>query len=160
MYPPDDRYVFYQLFGYLTIHWYAVCILGGAVLAAWFGARRAVLRGFEPDHAWNLLAFGLITGIACARAWYAFNEWPRFLEARAEYESTWQWLLFFVANPAQGGIAIQGAIVGAILGCWIYTRWNRLPFPDWIDLAAPCMSIGQAIGRWGNFLIRKPMVAR
>lgn len=151
MYPPDDRYVFYQLFGFLTIHWYAVCILGGAVLAAWFGARRAVLRGFDPDHAWNLLALGLVTSIACARAWYAFNEWPRFLDARAEYASTWQWLVFFVANPAQGGIAIQGAIVGAVLGCWLYTRWNGLPFLEWVDLGAPCMSIGQAIGRWGNF---------
>jgi phosphatidylglycerol:prolipoprotein diacylglycerol transferase len=151
MYPPDDRYLVYRLFGLITIHWYAVCILGGAVLAAWFGARRAERRGHNPDHAWNLLALGLVTSIACARAWYVFNEWPRFEAARASYDSTWRWLLFEVISPAGGGIAIQGAIVGAVLGCYIYTRRNGLNFLEWLDIGAPCMLIGQAIGRWGNF---------
>lgn len=153
MYPPDDRFVVYQLFGFLTIYWYAVMILSGAVLAAWFGARRGTLRGYHPDHAWNILAIGLVTSIACARAWYVFNEWPNFVAARDQYASAWQWFLFRVANPAGGGggIAIQGAIVGAVLGCGIYTNWNRISFLDWIDIGAPCMSIGQAIGRWGNF---------
>lgn len=150
MYPPDDPFLLNQLFGLLSIRWYAVCILGGAMLAAWFGARRAVARGYNPDHAWNLLALGLVTSIACARAWYVFFEWERFSAARAEYDSVWNWLLF-VINPATGGIAIQGAIVGAVLGAYIYTRWNQLDFLEWIDLGAPCMSIGQAIGRWGNF---------
>lgn len=152
MYPFDDRYVIYQLFGLLTIHWYAVFILGGAVLATWFGARRAVLRGYDPDHAWNILAIGLVTSIAFARAWYVYNEWPRFEVARANFDSTWRWLIFDVMNPQTGGIAIQGAIVGAVLGCWLYTRRNKLDFLQWIDIGAPCMIIGQAIGRWGNFM--------
>ena len=151
MYPPDDRYVIYQLFGLLTIHWYAVCILGGALLAAWFGARRAAAHGYDPDHAWNILAIGLITSIACARAWYVAAEWSSFAQRRDSYASTWRWLLFDVANPQTGGIAIQGAIVGAVIGCFIYTRMNQLDFLQWIDYGAPCMSIGQTIGRWGNF---------
>lgn len=151
MYPFDDRYVIDQLFGIVTIYWYAVAILGGAVLAAWFGARRGVLRGYHPDHAWNILALGLVTSIALARAWYVFNEWPRFAEARQSYDSIWPWL-FFVISPSTGGIAIQGALVGAVLGCWLYTRWNKLDFLTWIDIGAPCLSIGQAIGRWGNFM--------
>lgn len=155
MYPPDDRYVFYQLFGVLTIYWYAVMILGGAVLAAWFGSRRVVLRGYNPDHAWNILALGLVTGIAAARAWYLVNEWGRIEAMRANYDSTWRWLLLGVANPQTGGLAIQGGIVGALLGCYLYTRWNKLDSLAWIDLAAPCFSIGQAIGRWGNFFNRE-----
>ena len=151
MYPPDDRYVIYQLFGLLTIYWYAVCILGGAVLAAWFGARRAAAHGYDPDHAWNILAIGLITSIASARIWYVAAEWSSFEQRRSDYASTWRWLLFDVANPQTGGIAIQGAIVGALIGCFIYTRMNQLDFLRWIDFGAPCMSIGQAIGRWGNF---------
>lgn len=151
MVPFDDRYVVHQLFGVITIYWYAVCILGGALLGAWFGARRGVLRGFHADHAWNILAIGLVTSIACARAWYVFNEWPRFAAARATSTSLLSWL-WFVISPGTGGIAIQGAIVGAVLGCWIYTRWNKLDFAAWCDIGAPCMSIGQAIGRWGNFM--------
>ena len=141
MYPPDDPFLVYQLFGLITIRWYAVCILGGALLAAWFGARRAEQRGHNPEHAWNLLALGLITSIAFARAWYVFFEWPNYRDKP----------LLQIINPGTGGIAIHGAIVGAVLGAFIYTRLNKLNFLEWIDLGAPCMAIGQAIGRWGNF---------
>jgi phosphatidylglycerol:prolipoprotein diacylglycerol transferase len=141
MYPPDDPFIVYQLFGFLTIRWYAVCILGGALVATWVGARRARQRGHDPEHAWNLLALGLITAIICARAWYVYFEWPNFRGKP----------LLYIINPATGGIAIHGAILGAILGAWIYTRWNRLVFLEWLDIGAPCMAIGQAIGRWGNF---------
>lgn len=151
MYPPDDRYLVYQLFGFITIHWYAVCILGGALLAAWFGARRAAARGLNPDEAWNILAIGLITSIVCARAWYVFFEWDRFVARRDQYASLWRWLILDVMNPATGGLAIQGAIIGAALGCYIYTRVNQMSFLTWLDIGAPCMLIGQAIGRWGNF---------
>src|SRR3712207_8898716 len=67
--------------------WYAVCILGGAILAAWFGARRVERHGYNPEHAWNLLAVGLITAIAFARAWYVFFEWPRSEEHTSELQS-------------------------------------------------------------------------
>jgi len=141
MYPPDDPYLVDRLFGVLTIRWYAVCILGGALLAAWFGARRAARRGHDSEHAWNLLAFGLIIAIALARAWYVFFEWPRFRDQS----------LLYIINPATGGIAIHGGIVGAVLATFFYTRWNRLRFLEWVDLGTPCLAIGQAIGRWGNF---------
>jgi phosphatidylglycerol:prolipoprotein diacylglycerol transferase len=151
MYPPDDKFLIYQLFGVFTVHWYAVCILGGSVLAAWFGARRGAAHGDNPDHAWNMLAIGLVTGIATARAWYVFFEWESFVQARSAYASTWSWLLLRVANPATGGIAIQGAILGAVLGGVVYARYERLDIFSWLDYAAPCFPIGQAIGRWGNF---------
>jgi phosphatidylglycerol---prolipoprotein diacylglyceryl transferase len=141
VYPPDDPFLVFQLFGILTIRWYAVCILGGALLAAWFGARRAAARGYNPEHAWNLLALGLVTAIIFARAWYVIFEWPRFRDQS----------LLFIINPGTGGIAIHGAILGAVIGAWLYTRFNNLRFLEWIDLGAPCMAIGQAIGRWGNF---------
>lgn len=141
MYPPDDPYLVYQLFGFLTIRWYAVCILGGALLAAWFGARRAERRGHNPEHAWNILAVGLIVAIAFARAWYVIFEWPRF-----QGQS-----LLYIINPATGGIAIHGGILGALLATWGYTRLNGLNFLEWADLGAPSFALGQAIGRWGNF---------
>ena len=141
MYPPDDPFLLFRLFGLISIRWYAVCILGGALLAAWFGARRAERRGHNPEHAWNLLALGLVTSIAAARAWYVFFEWSNYRGKS----------LLEIINPGTGGIAIHGAIVGALVGTLIYTRLNKLNFVEWIDLGAPCMAIGQAIGRWGNF---------
>jgi phosphatidylglycerol:prolipoprotein diacylglycerol transferase len=144
-----------HLFGLITIRWYAVCILGGAILAAWFGARRARLRGLDPEHVWNMLAAGLILGIAFARAWYVIFEWrdrfqPHWERLIAAPGANWGDLLFIV-NPATGGIAIQGALMGALLAGYWYTRRYRLHFATWADIAAPCFPIGQALGRWGNF---------
>ena len=141
MHPPDDVYLIYQLFGFLTIRWYAVFILGGALIATWFGARRTERRGHNPEHAWNILMVGLVAGIAFARAWYVFFEWPRF-----QGQS-----LLYIINPANGGLAMHGVILGAVLSTWLYTLLNRLALLEWLDLAAPCLPLAQAIGRWGNF---------
>lgn len=141
MYPPFGQYVVYRLFGLITIRWYAVMILGGAILAAWFAARRAAARGHNPEHVWNILAVGLLAAIAFARAWYVVFEWPRYRNA--------PWL--YIINPANGGIAIHGGLLGGLLALWVYTRLNRLNFLEWADIGAPAVPIGQAIGRWGNF---------
>ncbi len=141
MHPPFGPFLIDHLFGFLTIRWYAVCILGGALLAAWFGARRAERRGHDPEHVWNILAIGLIVAIAVARAWYVLFEWPQFRGKS----------LLYIINPATGGIAIHGGIFGGLLALWVYTRLNHLDFLEWADIGAPCVPIGQALGRWGNF---------
>ncbi len=151
MYPPDDPYLVYELFGLFTIRWYAVFVLGGALLGAWFGARRAAARGHDPEHVWNILAIGLVLGILFARLWYVAFEWDSFVARRALYDSTWRWLLFDVANPMTGGLAIHGAVVGAVLSCYLYARYHGLRVAEWLDIAAPCLPIGQMVGRWGNF---------
>lgn len=155
MHPPTGPLLFDQLFGFITIRWYAVWILTGAVVAAWFGARRAAAHGRNPEHAWNLLAVGLVAAIITARAWYVVFEW------RERFQPSWEaftqapttnWRDFVnIINPATGGIAIQGALVGALLSGYWYTRRHKLQFGEWADYAAPCIPIGQAFGRWGNF---------
>jgi phosphatidylglycerol:prolipoprotein diacylglycerol transferase len=51
----------------------------------------------------------------------------------------------------QGGLGIFGAIAGGVLAVFIYARWQKLNFLTWVDIAAPGLALGQAIGRWGNF---------
>ncbi|HUV90425.1 MAG TPA: prolipoprotein diacylglyceryl transferase, partial [Anaerolineae bacterium] len=51
----------------------------------------------------------------------------------------------------QGGLGIFGAIAGGVLAVYIYARWQKLDFLTWVDIAAPGLALGQAIGRWGNF---------
>ena len=51
----------------------------------------------------------------------------------------------------QGGLAIYGAVIGGFLGLWALSRRNRLPFLTLLDIAAPLVILGQAIGRWGNY---------
>jgi phosphatidylglycerol:prolipoprotein diacylglycerol transferase len=143
LYPPTGPYLF-DLNSYgipLSIRWYGILIVGGALLAGWVGTRRAARRGYDPEHVWNILLLGMVLGIAGARAYYVAFEWPRFAN-----ES-----LLFIINPASGGLAIHGALIGGLIAALIYTRRYRLPFVEWLDILMPLFLIAQAVGRWGNF---------
>jgi phosphatidylglycerol:prolipoprotein diacylglycerol transferase len=143
IYPPDDPFLLnMQLFGLpIVVRWYGVLIMAGAVLAGYLAANRARARGHDPEHVWNLLMIGLVLGIAGARAYYVAFEWPRFA-GRPILE---------IVNPATGGLAIHGALIGAVLAALIYTRRNRLSLIEWLDICMPTVLLAQAIGRWGNF---------
>jgi phosphatidylglycerol:prolipoprotein diacylglycerol transferase len=83
----------------------------------------------------------MVLGIIAARIYYVAFEWPRYAGRP----------LLEIVNPQGGGIAIHGAIIGALLAVLLYTRRQRLPLLTWLDICAPAMLVGQAIGRWGNF---------
>ncbi|GAB4180377.1 MAG: prolipoprotein diacylglyceryl transferase [Roseiflexaceae bacterium] len=143
MYPPDDPFLL-DLTGFgipISIRWYGALIVGGAMLAAWIAGRRAAKRGYDPEHVWNLLLLGMVLGIAGARAYYVAFEWPSF-QNRPFLE---------IINPATGGLAIHGALIGAVIAALIYTRRNKLPFVEWLDICLPTVLVAQAVGRWGNF---------
>jgi phosphatidylglycerol:prolipoprotein diacylglycerol transferase len=145
LHPPGDPYLINtQLFGLpLAVRWYGVLIVGGAMLAGWLSARRAERRGFDPEHIWNLLLLGMVLGIAGARAYYVIFEWEKFAGR--------PWLE--IINPAGGGggLAIHGALIGAITAALIYTRRHKLPFVQFLDICMPGFLLAQAVGRWGNF---------
>lgn len=146
LYPPDDPFLINtQIFGFpLVVRWYGVLIVAGALLAGYIASRRAAERGYDPEHIWNLLMLGMILGVAGARAYYVAFEWDRFANRP----------LLEIINPAGGGggLAIHGAIIGAITAAIVYTRLNKLPTIRIIDIALPTMLVAQAIGRWGNFM--------
>jgi phosphatidylglycerol---prolipoprotein diacylglyceryl transferase len=141
--PPDDPFLINtEIFGIaLQVRWYGVLIIGGAMLSAWLAAKRAKQRGYDPEDVWNLLLLGLVLGIAGARLYYVAFEWERYAGRP----------LLEIINPQGGGLAIHGAIVGAVLAALIYTRWKKLPFIEWLDICLPTMLLAQAVGRWGNF---------
>jgi len=146
LHPPDDPYLINTaIFGIpLVVRWYGVIIVGGALLAGRIAAGRAERRGYDPEHIWNMLLITLACGIAAARAYYVFFEWERFAGR--------PWLE--IINPAGGGggIAIHGALIGSITAGVIYTLWHKLPTLEFADITIPTILIGQAIGRWGNFM--------
>lgn len=142
LYPPDDPFLFQiTLFGLpLAVRWYGAIIMSGALFAAWLASRRAVGRGFDPDHVWNQLMLGMVLGIAGARIYYVAFEWDRF---GGDF--------FRMINLTTGGLAVHGSLIGAILSVLIYTRYAKLPFWEWLDVCVPGFLIAQGIGRWGNF---------
>jgi phosphatidylglycerol:prolipoprotein diacylglycerol transferase len=90
---------------------------------------------------WNMVVFGMIMGILFARIYYVIFEWPRFANQ--------SWLM--ILNPATGGLAIHGALIGTALAAFIYTKRHNLNMIEWLDIVMPTFLLAQAIGRWGNF---------
>jgi phosphatidylglycerol:prolipoprotein diacylglycerol transferase len=144
LYPPDDPFLINTtIFGLpLVVRWYGVLIVSGALLAGYVATYRARTRGEDPEHVWNLLLLGMVLGILGARLYYVAFEWPRFAGRP----------LLEILNPATGGLAIHGALLGAIAAALIYTRRNRLPLLRWLDICMPPFMLAQAVGRWGNFM--------
>ncbi|MBC8160425.1 MAG: prolipoprotein diacylglyceryl transferase [Roseiflexaceae bacterium] len=140
LFPPDDPFLLN--IGFLQLRWYGVCIVGGAMLAAYIASRRAVPHGFSADDVWNQLMLGLALGVLCARLYYVAFSWQERFAGQS---------LLYILNPQNGGLAIHGALIGAFLSAVIYTRWRGLPFWQWADICLPTVLVGQAIGRLGNF---------
>lgn len=130
------------------IHWYGVLIVSGVVLGALYAALRARQNGDDPDHVWNALTLAIVLGIIGARLYHVFSQpeggmvgWDYYRKHPAEILYIWQ-----------GGLGIYGAIVGGLLGVVLYAWRAGLRPLKWLDYGAPGLALGQAVGRWGNFV--------
>ncbi|WP_018930972.1 prolipoprotein diacylglyceryl transferase [Gracilibacillus lacisalsi] len=133
--------VFLQL-GPFSIYWYGVIIASGVFLALWLATREADRLGVKKDYIVDLVVFAIPIAILSARAYYVIFEWDRYVG------EPW-WKVFAIW---EGGIAIHGALIGAVLTAIVYTRVKKLSFWQIADIVAPSLILGQAIGRWGNFM--------
>ncbi|MEN2467818.1 prolipoprotein diacylglyceryl transferase [Ornithinibacillus sp. JPR2-1] len=135
-----DR-VFIQL-GSLPIYWYGVIIATGAFLGLYIAMREADRIGLKKDLFVDLVVFAIPISILFARIYYVIFEWERYVG------EPW-WKIFAIRD---GGIAIHGALIGAVLTAIVFARVKKIPFWQLADVAAPSLILGQAIGRWGNFM--------
>ena len=141
--------------GPLYIRFYGLLIVGGLILAASIAAWMAKRDGRDPDDLWGGLTWALIPGIVGARLWYVF--FPT--QATIDRGFTTAWMLTHPLDLTNGplaiwtgGLGIFGAVLGGVLGVWLYTRRHKLNFWVWMDIGAVVLPLGQAIGRWGNFI--------
>jgi phosphatidylglycerol:prolipoprotein diacylglycerol transferase len=133
--------------GPLFIRFYGIILMLGAVAGAWLAAREAKRRGLEPEIVWDLLTYLLIGGIVGARLWHILTPPP-------SSGVTAGWYLTHPLDALavwKGGLGIPGAVIGGVIALYFYTRRNKLNFAQWLDISAPSLALGQAIGRWGNF---------
>ena len=135
-----DR-VFFEL-GPITIYWYGVIIATGVFLGLYLATKEADRIGIKKDLIVDLIVFAIPIAIIFARIYYVIFEWN-------QYENGPWWQVFAVWN---GGIAIHGALIGSVITAIIYTRVKKVSFWQIADILAPSLILGQAIGRWGNFM--------
>ena len=131
--------VAFNLFGY-EIHWYGIIIAFGFALAVLYGGRKAYKWKMSLDGMTDVLIWGTLIGIICARLYYVAFEWDYYSQHLNEIPAIWN-----------GGIAIYGGIIGALIGAAIGCKIGKIDFFNLLDLGSLGLLIGQGIGRWGNF---------
>lgn len=139
----------------VQIRYYGIIIVLAMLVAAWVAARLAKRDGRDPDHIWGALTWAIIPAIVLARLWFVL--FPPASVVEQGMDTAWFLQNFFdLQNGAiaiwSGGLSIFGAVLGGMLGSYIYLRRNKLPVLPWLDIAAVALPVGQAIGRWANFV--------
>ena len=137
------------IFGNLTIHYYGIIIMTGAILAAVLAGRLAKKNGMDPEVIWDLLPWVLIAGIIGARLWHVFTP-----SASSLINGKNPYLIYPLEALKiwKGGLGIPGGVIGGALALLIYCKVKKFSFGQWADVIAPGLALAQAIGRWGNFV--------
>jgi phosphatidylglycerol:prolipoprotein diacylglycerol transferase len=127
------------------IYWYGIIVTVGIAIGVIWGAREIAKRHQNVDEYFNGLIVVIFSGYFFARLTYVI------LEALGGRGDQFQSFMD-VINIRSGGINILGGFIGAAVVGWLYTRWRRLNFWHYADVAGPAILIAQGIGRWGNFI--------
>lgn len=127
--------------GPIPVNWYGIIIGAGIVIAYFLAQKEAVRRGLDQEFFADLLIWAIPISILSARVYYVSMKWDYYGQNPGRIIEIWN-----------GGIAIHGALIGAFITAYIFTRKRKVSFLKLADIAAPSILIGQIIGRWGNFI--------
>lgn len=132
--------VAFNLLG-VDIYWYAI-IITFAICVGYVWARiRNGKFGIRFETCLDLSLFMIPIAIICARAYYVIFKWDYYSNNPAQ-----------ILNFRNGGIAIYGALIGAIITIIIFCKTKKVNILDLLDYLAPIIPLCQAIGRWGNYI--------
>ncbi len=127
--------------GSYPVYWYGLIIAAGLLLALLYAWRTAPRYNVNTSKLFNCVLAGLVTGIIGARLYYVAFAWDE-----------------YAANPIsilyihEGGLAIYGGIIGALLGGLIVAKIQKMKAMPILDVTMMGFLLGQGIGRWGNFM--------
>ena len=127
-----------------TIAYYGI-IIGAAILLGFLIATVEAKRtGQNPEDYMDMGIIGVIAGIVGARLYYVIFSWDMYKDN-----------LLHIFNLREGGLAIYGGVIGAVIAVFALARWKKLsPFLILDTVAMPILN-GQMLGRWGNFFNRE-----
>jgi phosphatidylglycerol---prolipoprotein diacylglyceryl transferase len=127
--------------GPIQVHWYGLIIGTGIALALWLAMREGEKRGLQKELFADLMLWAIPIAILSARLYYVIFEWDYYAQNPAEIIKIWH-----------GGIAIHGALIGSVITAYVFAKKRGISFWQLADITAPSIILGQAIGRWGNFM--------
>ncbi len=132
--------VAFNLFG-IEVRWYGIIISAAMVISVLLAMRNAKKEGFIEDHILDLSLLALPFAVVGARVYYVIFNLELY---RGDF--------FSMFNTRLGGMAIHGGLIGGILGGLIVCFKRKMNILKVADIVAPSVILGQAIGRWGNYV--------
>lgn len=130
--------------GPMSIHIYGMLIALGLVLAVVYATRRSRQFGIKEDDIMDGVLYITPFAIICARVYYCIFSWDSFKSDPVSVLFIWQ-----------GGLAIYGGVLGAVIGVCVFCKYRKIKIPALLDLVCLGFLIGQSLGRWGNFFNRE-----
>ncbi|MBQ6811805.1 MAG: prolipoprotein diacylglyceryl transferase [Agathobacter sp.] len=132
------------MIGDFAIAYYGIIIalgmVGGVLLATYIAKK----SGQNPDDYYDIAIYGIIFALVGARLYYVAFRWEYYSQD-----------LMRIFNIREGGLAIYGGVIAAVITVFVYTRIKKLNFGLVLDTAGPGLILGQCVGRWGNFFNRE-----
>lgn len=120
-------------------------IIGLGVLAGILVAGAEAKRTKQdPEIYYDLAIYAVIFSVIGARLYYVIFSWDNYKND-----------LLSILNIRQGGLAIYGAVIAAVITVFVYARIKKLSFVKMVDTAVMGLVLGQIMGRWGNFFNRE-----
>ncbi|MFT9493501.1 prolipoprotein diacylglyceryl transferase [Anaerosolibacter sp.] len=135
--------VAFELFG-LSIRWYGILISLGIVLATLLAIHRAKKENVSEERILDLVLVAVPIAIVGARLYYVIFNW-----------SYYQGDFLRMINIREGGLAIHGGVIAGVAVGYFFCKRHKIEFWKMADIVAPSIILGQAIGRWGNFINRE-----
>jgi len=135
----------FSVFGF-QIYMYALCIVAGIAAAYFLAAWYAKCTNQRTEDYLDLLCLGVPMAVAGLRIYYMVFNWDLYRT---------QNIVAAFLNIRDGGLAIYGGIIGALLAGAIMSVRKKIPFTTLTDTCAPSLLLGQVIGRMGNFFNRE-----
>lgn len=134
-----DRVAF-TLFG-KDIYWYGLIIALGLVLGTFIALKNAKKIDLSTEYIYDYLLWAIPACIIGARTYYVATSWSDYRDNPISALYFWE-----------GGIAVYGAIIAAIITMIIFCKVKKISLYDMLDCCSIGLILGQAIGRWGNFV--------
>lgn len=127
--------------GSFSIAWYGVIMATAFLAGICYIMLRGKRFGLDSDRVIDVILVAVVGAIIGARAYYVIFSWDEYRNDLASIFRIWE-----------GGIAIYGGLIGGVLVGLLMCRLRKVRMLPMLDLTVGGLIIGQAIGRWGNFV--------
>jgi len=127
--------------GKISVYWYGIIIASAVIIGLILILRESKKQGIDTEFFLDFIIIAIPVSIISARIYYVIFRWDMYKMNIYRIFAIWE-----------GGLAIHGAIIGGFLTLIYMTGKRKIALTRALDILTPSVVLGQAIGRWGNFV--------